>query len=126
MANQIWSVKLRRAKWRHVQITQQPNARKWGQNSFQPYDFTYYMFIKPTFDFLVVGGLSSYTRMFHSYGEVTITREGLDILTYARHWLTLNSESSLACHICCDMGHSFTRSYPMAFTCTPVAVRLAV
>ena len=29
MANQTWSVKLRRAKWRHVQITQQPNARKW-------------------------------------------------------------------------------------------------
>ena len=28
MANQIWFVKLRRAKWRHVQITQQPNARK--------------------------------------------------------------------------------------------------
>lgn len=55
MANQIWSVKLLRAKWRHVQITQQPNARKWGQNSFQPYDFTYYMYIKPTFDFSLLG-----------------------------------------------------------------------
>lgn len=45
MANHIWSVKLRRAKWRHVQITQQPNARKWGQNSCQPCDFTYYIYI---------------------------------------------------------------------------------
>ena len=30
-------------------------------------------------------GLSSHSRIFHSYGDVTITGEGLQILTYARH-----------------------------------------
>ena len=37
---------------------------------------------------------------FHSFGDVTITGEGLQILTYARHsW-------GLACHTYCDTGHS--------------------
>ena len=34
---------------------------------------------------LVVWGLSSHSRIFHSYGDVTITGEGLQIFTYARH-----------------------------------------
>ena len=32
---------------------------------------------------------------FHSYGDVTIAGEGLQILTYARHSWTLSSEGSL-------------------------------
>ena len=28
---------------------------------------------------------SSHSRMFHSFGDVTIASEGLQILTYARH-----------------------------------------
>ena len=32
------------------------------------------------------------------FGDVTITGEGLQILTYARYSLPLSSESSLACH----------------------------
>ena len=31
---------------------------------------------------LLVWGLSSHSRIFHSYGDVTITGEGLQILTY--------------------------------------------
>ena len=34
---------------------------------------------------MFVWGLSSHSRIFHSYGDVTITGEGLQILTYARH-----------------------------------------
>ena len=39
-------------------------------------------------------GLSSLTRIFHSYGDVTITGEGLQILTYARRSWPLSSEGS--------------------------------
>ena len=44
---------------------------------------------------------------FHSYGDDTITGEGLQILTYARHSWPLSSKGSLACHISCDLGHPF-------------------
>ena len=43
----------------------------------------------------------------NSYGNVTITREGLQILTYARQSWPLSSEGSLACHTYCDTGHPF-------------------
>ena len=39
--------------------------------------------------------------------KVTITGEGLQILTYAWHLLPLSSEGSLACHTYCDTGHPF-------------------
>ena len=51
--------------------------------------------------------LSSHSSIFHSYGDVTITGEGIQFLTYARHSWHLSSEGSLAFHIYCDMGHSF-------------------
>ena len=56
---------------------------------------------------LFVWSLSSHSRIFHSYGVVTITDEGLQILTYmyARHSWLLSSEGSLACHTFCDTGH---------------------
>ena len=37
----------------------------------------------------------------------TITGEGLQILTYARHSWTLASEGSLSCHTCYDTGYPF-------------------
>ena len=54
-------------------------------------------------------------RIFHSYGDASITGEGLQIiigeglqiLTFTRHSWPLNSESCLACHTYCDTGHSF-------------------
>ena len=48
--------------------------------------------------FLFVWDLTSHSRIFHSYGDVTITGEGLQILTYARHSWSLSSKRSLACH----------------------------
>ena len=52
-------------------------------------------------------GFSSHSRIFHSYGNVTFTGEGLQILTYARHSWSLSSEGSLACHTYFDTGHPF-------------------
>ena len=37
------------------------------------------------------------TEEFFTYGDVTMTGEGLQILTYARHSWPLSSEGSLAC-----------------------------
>ena len=51
--------------------------------------------------------LSSHSRKFHSYGDVTIAGEGLQILTNARFSWPLSSEDSLACHTYCDTGHPF-------------------
>ena len=48
--------------------------------------------------YLVVWGLSSHSRMFYSDGDVTITGEGLQMLTYARHSWSSSSDSSLECH----------------------------
>ena len=44
---------------------------------------------------------------FHSYGDVTIAGEGLQILTYARHSWPLSSEVSLMCHTYYDTGLRF-------------------
>ena len=52
--------------------------------------------------FLFVLGLS-----FHSYRHVTITSEGPQTLTYARHSSSLSSERYKACHTNCDTGHPF-------------------
>ena len=40
----------------------------------------------------------SLSRIVHSYRDVTINGEGLQILMYARHSWSLSSEGSLACH----------------------------
>ena len=57
--------------------------------------------------FYFVWGLSSNLRIFHTYGAVTITGEGLQILTYARQWWPLSSEGSLVCHTYSYTGHLF-------------------
>ena len=56
---------------------------------------------------LFVWGFTSHSRIFHSYGDVTITSEGLHILTFTRHSSPLSSEGSLACHTYCDTGLLF-------------------
>ena len=56
---------------------------------------------------MIVCGFSFHSRIFHSYGDVTIVSEGLQILTYARHLWQLSCEGSLACHTYCDTGHLF-------------------
>ena len=44
---------------------------------------------------------------FHLYEDVTITVEGLQILTYAWHSWPLSSEGSLTCHTHCGTGYRF-------------------
>ena len=56
---------------------------------------------------LFVWCFSSYSKIFHSYGDVVITGEGLQIFTFARHSWPLSSEVSLACHNYRDTGHPF-------------------
>ena len=51
--------------------------------------------------------LSSHSRFFHSFGDVTITGERLQILTYVLHLWPLSIEGSLACQTYCDTGHPF-------------------
>ena len=50
---------------------------------------------------------SSVSRNFHSFGDVTINGEGLQILTFTRHSYTLSSEGSLTYHTYCDTGLPF-------------------
>ena len=54
---------------------------------------------------LLIITFTSYSRIFHSFGDVTITGEGLQIFTYTRHSWPLSSEGCLACHTYCDKGH---------------------
>ena len=56
---------------------------------------------------LFVWSLSSHSRIFHSYRDVTIASEGLKIWNYARHSWPLSSEGSLTCHTFCDTGLPF-------------------
>ena len=43
-----------------------------------------------------LGGFSSHSRIFHSYGDVTVTGEGPQVFTNARHLWPLSTEGSLA------------------------------
>ena len=49
----------------------------------------------------------SHSKIFHSYGDVTIAGEGLQIFTYVRHSWPLSSGGPLAFHTHCDTGHPF-------------------
>ena len=57
---------------------------------------------------LIVWALLSQSRIFHSHGDVTITGEGLQILTYARHSWSLHIEGSLTCSTDWYTWHPFT------------------
>ena len=50
----------------------------------------------------------------HSHGDVTITAEGLHILTFAQHlWpFRFSSDGSIACYTYCDTGHTSKWSSP--------------
>ena len=76
----------------------------------------------------VVWGLSSHSRMFHSYGDVIMTGEGLQMLTYARHSWPLSSEGSLTCHThCLRHGPTVYNGHLRGpVTLTPNAKRLAM
>ena len=50
---------------------------------------------------LFVWGILSHSRNFHSFGDVTIAGEALQIFTYARHSWSLSSEGSLTCNTYC-------------------------
>ena len=49
--------------------------------------------------------LGFHSILYHLYGDITITDEGLQILTYTRHSWPLSSEGSLTCHTYYDTGH---------------------
>ena len=55
-------------------------------------EFGFKFLRKKVICYLLVCGFSSHSRIFHSYGYVTIADEGLQILTYARHAWPLSSE----------------------------------
>ena len=50
---------------------------------------------------LFVWGLSSYSRIFHLYGDVIIASEWLQIFNSARHSWPLSKEGSSECHTYC-------------------------
>ena len=50
---------------------------------------------------------TAHSRIFHSYGDVIITCEGLQSLTYTRHSWTLSNRGSLVCNTHCDTGNPF-------------------
>ena len=62
---------------------------------------------QPIWIILFVWSFSSHSRMFHSYGDITITGKRLQILTYTPPSWPMSSERSLACLTYCDKGHSF-------------------
>ena len=76
---------------------------------------------------LFVWGLSTQSRMFHSYGDVTSTAEGLQILAYtAWHSWPLSSDCSLACHTHCVTWNPFimvTCTYCWALMRKAVSIR---
>ena len=67
---------------------------------------------------LFVWGFYSHSGIFHSYGDVTIADQGIQMFTYARHSWPLRSEGSLACPTYCDTGHPFIRTRD-THTCCP-------
>ena len=67
----------------------------------KPYNFKFYLLV------CLFVWFFSHSRIFHSYGDVTIAGEGLQILNYARHLWLLSSEGYVACHTYCDTEHPF-------------------
>ena len=55
-------------------------------------------------DCLFAWAFTSNLRIFHSYGDVTITGEGLQFFNFTR---PLTSEDWLMCHTYCDTGQPF-------------------
>ena len=85
----------------------------WTQNGF---------FLKDLF----VCCLLSRSRIFHSYGDVTIAGEGLQILTYARHSWPLSSEGFLLATPTVTRGFVYNGHLREPVILTPIAERSAV
>ena len=58
-----------------------------------------------SYELLLDNRCVGYLKSFIFYGYVTITDEGLQILTYALHSWSLGSYGSLASHTYCDTEH---------------------
>ena len=67
----------------------------------------YFLYKIHVFVCLFVWSLSSHSIIFHSYGDVIIAGEGMQILTYDRHLWPMSSEGSLTCHTYCDTDLPF-------------------
>ena len=63
--------------------------------------------IQKLFFFFFVVVILRPTREFFTHGNVTITNERLQILTYSWHSWPLSSEGSLAYHTYCNIGQQF-------------------
>ena len=63
--------------------------------------------MKYPLNYMICDVLFCFGSIFHSFGDVTIAGEELQILIYARHVWPLSSDGSLACHTFCDTGHPF-------------------
>ena len=68
---------------------------------------------------LFVEGLSSYSRIFHSYGDASITGEGLQMLTYSRHFFSVP-------HLLLHEASVSNGHLRGPLTLTPIAERLTV
>ena len=76
---------------------------------------------------LFVWGLSSHMRIFHSYGDVIITGEGLQFFTFTRHSWQLSSEGFLSVpHLLWHGASVFNGHLRGPVTVTPIAERLEV
>ena len=73
--------------------------------------------------FLFVWSVSSHSRIIHSFGDVTIAGQGLQILTYARHLWPLRSEGATPT---VTRGIRLQRHLRGPVTLTPNAERLAL
>ena len=85
----FWSVQV------HTDILFLDNIQT-KQNLFTTFDF-----------FLFVWGLSSHSKSFHSYGDVIITGEGLQVFDLCSALMVMSSKDSLACHTYSDEGYTF-------------------
>ena len=85
-----------------------------------------YLHVLQSFQILFVWSFSCHPLIVHSFGDVTISGEGLQSLTYTRHSCPLRSEGSLACHTYCATAHQFYWLSPRTVTLRHIAGRLAV
>ena len=82
-----------------------------------------------SFVYLLVWSFSSQSRISHSYGDVTITDEGLQILTYARHLWAVSSVNFFMIslpHLLWYETFVHTDHFRGPVTLTPNAERLTV
>ena len=73
---------------------------------------------------LFVWGLSSYSRIFHLYGDAIIASGRVHIFNSARHSWPFSSEGSSACHTYCVNVYNGHLRGPVKLA--PIAERLAV